>query len=258
MSIMPSQITGHSSVWSTFISDKQHRNIKGPYYRPFVKGIHRWRVDSSHKGELRKIRFHLMTLICSQSPFLYKRPDALTRSAATLSLDSEIEHLGHIIGIHIKSTPNKHVEQKWWETSGKYLRKWPNLRPELWSIWGPKWPGKWASGANIQHTSKSSSNWREREDWSETSRTFLIKWPRPEFFTYFGAQSGPKIGPLMPIFFHTFKSTCNEHVKQYCCETSETFWESDQTPEIWLTLGPKMGHKLGLWGTSLKVAPISI
>ena len=48
---------------------------------------------------------------------------------------------------------------------------------------------------------------------------------------------------------HTFKSTCNEHVKQYCCETSENFfWESDQTPEIWLTLGPKITHKLGLWG----------
>ena len=40
MTVMPSRITGQSSVCSTFSSDKQHRNIKGPYYRPFVKQIH--------------------------------------------------------------------------------------------------------------------------------------------------------------------------------------------------------------------------
>ena len=42
-------------------------------------------------------------------------------------------------------------------------------------------------------------------------------------FTYFGAQSGPKIGPLRPVFFHISKSVCNEHVKQYWCENSENF-----------------------------------
>ena len=42
MTVMPSRITCQSSIRSTFSSDKQHRNIKGPYYRPFVKGIHRW------------------------------------------------------------------------------------------------------------------------------------------------------------------------------------------------------------------------
>ena len=41
MTVMPSRITNQSSVCSTFSSDKQHRNIKHPYYRPFVKGIHR-------------------------------------------------------------------------------------------------------------------------------------------------------------------------------------------------------------------------
>ena len=36
---------------------------------------------------------------------------------------------------------------------------WENdLKTELWYILGPKWPGNWASEANIQHTSKSSSN----------------------------------------------------------------------------------------------------
>ena len=50
MTVMSSRITGQQTVCLTFSSDKQHRNMKGPYYRPFVKGIHRWRVDSFHKG----------------------------------------------------------------------------------------------------------------------------------------------------------------------------------------------------------------
>ena len=41
MTVMSSRITGQQTVCSTLSSYKQHRNIKGPYYRPFVKGIHR-------------------------------------------------------------------------------------------------------------------------------------------------------------------------------------------------------------------------
>ena len=41
VTVMLSRITGQSCVW-TFSSDKQHINIKSPYYRPFVKGTHRW------------------------------------------------------------------------------------------------------------------------------------------------------------------------------------------------------------------------
>ena len=41
MTVMPSLITDQSSVCSTVSSDKPYRNIKGPCYRPFVKGIHR-------------------------------------------------------------------------------------------------------------------------------------------------------------------------------------------------------------------------
>ena len=57
MTVMSSQITGQQTVCSTLSSDKQHRNIKGPYYRPFVKGVHRWRVDSSHKGTVTQNTF---------------------------------------------------------------------------------------------------------------------------------------------------------------------------------------------------------
>ena len=61
MSAMASGITGKSSVCSTFCLDWQQRNIKGPCYCPFVRGIHRWPVDSSHKGPVTRKKFHLMT-----------------------------------------------------------------------------------------------------------------------------------------------------------------------------------------------------
>ena len=57
MTVMSSRITGQQTVCLTFGSDKQHRNIKGPYYRPFVKGIHWWWVDSSHKGTVTQNTF---------------------------------------------------------------------------------------------------------------------------------------------------------------------------------------------------------
>ena len=57
ITVISSQITGRQTVCSTFSSDNQHTNIKGPYYRPFVKGIYRWRVDSSHKGTVTQNTF---------------------------------------------------------------------------------------------------------------------------------------------------------------------------------------------------------
>ena len=43
---------------------------------------------------------------------------------------------------------------------------------------------------------------------------------------------------------HTDESTCNEHVKQYWCETSENFRESDQSPELDLLWGPKWSQTI--------------
>ena len=52
-----------------------------------------------------------------------------------------------------KISPNKHVEHEWCETNGKYLKKMTeDLNYDL--FWDQKWPGIWASKANIQHTSK--------------------------------------------------------------------------------------------------------
>ena len=149
------------------------------------------------RGQQRKIRFLLMALLCSQSPFLQ---EVWWPNKLCCNLNSKPRN--RVFGAHNwnkhKSTHNTHVKQEWWETNGKCLRKWLNLRPELWSIWGSKRPGKWASVTNIQHTSKSSSNWRVHEGWCETSEKILRKWPKTGIFIYLRAQSGQKMGPLRP------------------------------------------------------------
>ena len=47
---------------------------------------------------------------------------------------------------------------------------------------------------------------------------------------------------------HTSKSTCNEQVKQYWCDTSENFLRTWPKTLILTYFGPKMAPKLGLWG----------
>ena len=46
---MQSQINGHSTVYLTDYVDP-HKKHKRPHYWPFVRGIHRWPVNSPHKG----------------------------------------------------------------------------------------------------------------------------------------------------------------------------------------------------------------
>ena len=38
---------------------------------------------------------------------------------------------------------------------------------------------------------------------------------------------------------YTAENTCNGHGKKYWCETSENFWESDQSQDFDLLWGPK-------------------
>ena len=128
---------------------------------------------------------------------------------------------------------------------------------------GPKWPGNWASGANIQHTSKSSSNWHVHQDWYETSGIFFFrKWAKTRIFTYFGAQSGPKNRASEAYILFTSESTCNEHVKQYWCETSENFLRKWPNTRILTYFGaqndPEIGFLRPILNTVLKVVPMSI
>ena len=100
---------------------------------------------------------------------------------------------------------------------------------------GPKWPVNWASEANIQHTTKSSSNWHVHQDWCETNEIVFRKWPKTGILTYLGDQSGPKIGPLRPKFPTHLKVLAMIRWSNTDVKPVETFLESDQTPEFWLT-----------------------
>ena len=73
MTAMAFRVTGQFSVCSAVCLDWQQRHIKGPRYRPFVKGIHRWPVDCPHKvtGAPKMLPFYdvimvlFMLLYCS-------------------------------------------------------------------------------------------------------------------------------------------------------------------------------------------------
>ena len=101
--------------------------------------------------------------------------------------------------------------------------------------------GLWA---DIQHISKSSSNWHVNQDWCETSGNCYREWPKPWIFIYFGAQKLDLWGPYSTrLKVLAMSMWSNTDVKP-----AKTFWESGQSPEFLLTLGSKMAQKLGLWG----------
>ena len=57
MSAMSSQITGVSSVCLTICSGADHRKYQSIALLVFVRGIHRWPVDSPHKGPVTRKMF---------------------------------------------------------------------------------------------------------------------------------------------------------------------------------------------------------
>ena len=61
---MASQITDVPIVCSTVSSGANQRNCQSSASLVFVRGIHRWLVNSPHKGPVKKKCFHLMTSSC--------------------------------------------------------------------------------------------------------------------------------------------------------------------------------------------------
>ena len=112
-------------------------------------------------------------------------------------------------------------------------------------FWGPKWPGNWASEANIQHTSKSSSNWHEHQDWWATNGKFVKKWPKTGIFYLFGCPKWPKNLASEAHILHAHKSACNEPVKQYWCETSEIFLRMWPNTRILTYFGAQNDPEIG-------------
>ena len=101
-------------------------------------------------------------------------------------------------------------------------------------FWGPKWLGSWRSEANIQHTSKDSSNWHVNQDWCKTK--YLRKWPKTRIFTYFVIWSGPKIGPLRPIFSSHLKLLAMSMRSNTDMKRMRIF------TYFWAKMAPKLGH----------------
>ena len=57
MSTEASPFTGASIVYLTVFHAEIKENMKAPHYWPFVRGIHRWLVDSPHKGPVTRKMF---------------------------------------------------------------------------------------------------------------------------------------------------------------------------------------------------------
>ena len=94
MTIMASRITGQSSVCSTVTSHwQQKRNIKGPCYSPFVRGIHQWPVDSPHKSTVTRkmLPFDYVTIGCwwTRAELAPRHPES---SGSADLIDTEMVH----------------------------------------------------------------------------------------------------------------------------------------------------------------------
>ena len=114
-----------------------------------------------------------------------------------------------------------------------WLKDW---RPDLWSIWasGPIFNTP-LKEAQIDIYNKTNAKPVEISEEMTKDRKLILGPKRP-----MGWASEARI-------LLTSQSTCNEYVKQHWCETNEKRG-NDQTPEFWVTLGPKMVQKLGFWG----------
>ena len=66
MSAMASPITSLAIVYSTVYSGADQRKHQRSASLAFLRGIHRWPVNSPHKGPVTRKCFHLMTSSCCQ------------------------------------------------------------------------------------------------------------------------------------------------------------------------------------------------
>ena len=64
MSTMASQITSLAVVYSTVYSGADQRKQQSSALLAFVRGIHRWPVNSPHKGPVTRKSLHLMMSSC--------------------------------------------------------------------------------------------------------------------------------------------------------------------------------------------------
>ena len=68
---------------------------------------------------------------------------------------------------------------------------------------------------------------------------FFRKWPNTRYFTYFGAQSGPQIGPLRPIFSTYLKVLAMSIWSNTDVKPVKYFWKVMKHQNFDLFWGPK-------------------
>ena len=83
---------------------------------------------------------------------------------------------------------------------------------------------------------------------------FFEKMTKDRNFDLFGGPKWPRNWASEVHILHTYKSTWNEHVKQYCCETSENFlrkWPNTDLSYFGAQNGPEIGPLRGTYFTRL-------
>ena len=71
MRTMASQITSLTIVYPTAYSGEDQRKHQSSASLAFVRGIHRWPVNSPHEGPVTRKCFHLMTSSCPSTEFIF-------------------------------------------------------------------------------------------------------------------------------------------------------------------------------------------
>ena len=77
MSAMASQITGVSNVYSTACSGTDQRKHQSSASLDFVRGIHRWPVNSLHKGPVKRKCFHLMKIFPCHDVIMFQSSEII-------------------------------------------------------------------------------------------------------------------------------------------------------------------------------------
>ena len=207
MGAMASQITSLTVVYSTVYSGGDQRKHQSSASLAFVRGIHRWPVNSPHKGPVTRKMFPFDDVIMALRPeqngwHLWTFSNAF--SWDKLFIFSFKCHWSLVLRVQLlKKTLTSGQAMAWRLAGDKPLPK-AMLTETHVAIWSRLGVSHYMifPEANIQHTLKNSSNWHVNQDRCEASGFFFFfffrKWPKTGIFSYLWVQSGPKVGPWSP------------------------------------------------------------
>ena len=112
MCAMASKIAGVSIVYSTLCSDEDQRKHQSPASLAFVRGIHRWPVNSPHKGSVTQKMF----------PF----DDVIMR---LVNSEAILEWIWIIIDNNVHQGIAYHATVVWWRIMHDLISK--SIKPDI-------------------------------------------------------------------------------------------------------------------------------